>query len=366
MWSVTCWWSWCFPDQYVNPQAPNASSNGLIRRTSYGGLAILKQWLTCLPAGRNIAHWTRGCNWQCSELQIVSSGISTGGHCVSNKCWPQKSYDWKLRATMRVCKRLRLKFHAGSQRSDHYNERWKVPQSMSACFNRPCPTSWVPRNPSNDVSMFCCTLTFEKHICGNLARKVQQWMIWKTYTARPQRPGVMSRSIVDDMLFCDCTMFDHVWSILYSYLSVMSIVKTTCRRTVLHSSFAFRLHLGKGKGFGDAAMLLEHVRHLKRPLGLSHRPHHQLDPPRLTTYLIWRTWQSLSCWTGVIVSCKPDIMWYHEVLDCVPTVFTNCNYCITTIRECSLVTGQGWNWRAAAWTWWSGFEAMWDIPYVFL
>ena len=44
-------------------------------------------------------------------------------------------------------------------------------------------------------------------------------------------------------------------------VSFMGIVKTKSRRTVLCSSFAFRLLLGKGRGCGDAAMWLEHLRH---------------------------------------------------------------------------------------------------------
>ena len=212
MWSVTWWLSWCFSDQYVNPQAPNASSNGLIRRTSYGGLAILKQWLTCLPAGWNIAHRTRRCNWQCSELRVVSSRISTGGHCVSNKCWPQKSHDWKLRATMRVCKRLRLTFHACSQRSEHYNERWKVPQSMSACFNilQVFALLWL------------CSL---KALCSLLAQI-------RVVTGAMNRLKSFKEKAMEDE----------------TQVSFMSIAQTTCCRTVLHSSFAFRASPGKGEG----------------------------------------------------------------------------------------------------------------------
>ena len=124
---------------YVNPEAPNASSNRAIWRSNYGGLAILKQWLTYLPGGQDTVHWSgsnwpRGCSWQCWELWSVSSGVSTGGHCDSNKCWPQKWYDWKLRATLSVCNGPRLKFYAGSQRSERCNERWANEKFSRACF----------------------------------------------------------------------------------------------------------------------------------------------------------------------------------------------------------------------------------------
>ena len=58
----------------------------------------------------------------------MSSTIWTGVHCISSKCLLQKSFDWKLRATTRVFKKMCLQFCIGSRRSDHWPAQ-QVPQT---------------------------------------------------------------------------------------------------------------------------------------------------------------------------------------------------------------------------------------------
>ena len=125
--SMTNWWSW--HGWMLEPWGAMCIFDA--------GARLFRLWWASNPGA--ITHlltcWIEHNNSLDPRGQAIVLGASLNvfndldwGACVSSKCLLQKSFDWKLRATTRVCKNTWLKFCIGSRRSDHWPAQ-QVPQT---------------------------------------------------------------------------------------------------------------------------------------------------------------------------------------------------------------------------------------------